>query len=357
MKAVINIFGEIGVDVKLIDVVSQIKNYPNPDELEVNINSQGGNVAEGDNIYNYLESFNLPTTTIANGICASFATKLMLLGDVRKVVEGTAFMIHNPYINGVKGDADLLKEYSEELKKIETNLLSFYSSKLNQSPLAIQPLMKKETFLSVDELITLGFATEIVKGKVKEVELKAVAKLNINQNENQMSVQIDEKSQKSLLGKIENMIKNAFNPKAMLELADAQGNLLRFPELEPEQTPEVGSKVEAEDGSYTIENKVFKVENSAVVEIEEIENQVDEEKEKMQSELKEKEEELVEMKAKLSEVSAKLEEKSKIEAKAKAELEEIKNTVASWEPSKKAQPQASVDKKEIKKGLKITRKK
>ena len=357
MKAVINIFGEIGVDVKLMDVVSQMKNYPNPEALEVNINSVGGYVDQGDDIYNYLESLNLPTTTIANGMCASFATKLMLLGDVRKVVDGTKFMIHNPFINGVKGDADLLKEYSEQLKKVENTLLSFYSGKLNQSPLAIQPLMKRETFLSNEELLTLGFATEIAEGEAKEVELKAVAKLNINQNDKQMSVKIDEKSQKSLLEKIEGMIKNAFNPKAMLELTDGEGNVLMFPELEPEQTPEVGSKVDAKDDTYTIDDTIMVVESGVITAINEVEGQYDEEKEKMEADLKAKEEELEQMKAKLSEVTAKLEEKEKIQAKAVAELDEIKNTVASWEPSKKPQPQASAEKKEVKRGLKITRKK
>lgn len=357
MKAVVNIFGEIGVDVKLIDVVSQMKNYPNPEELEVNINSVGGYVDQGDDIYNYLESFNLPTTTIANGMCASFATKLMLLGSTRKVVKGTRFMIHNPFLNGLKGDADLLRGYSEELKKIENNLLGFYAEKLNQSKLAIQPLMKRETFLSNEELLTLGFATEIVEGQAKEVKLKAVAKLNINQNENQMSVEIDEKSQKSLLAKIEGMIKNAFNPKSMLELTDGKGNVLMFPDLEPEQTPEVGSKAQAEDGTYEIEGKVYTIENSEVVAIEEVEAGMDEEKEKMQAELEKKEEELEQMKAKLSETTAKLKEKEEVEAATKAELTEIKNTVASWNPSKKPQPQASVDKKQPKTGLTITRKK
>ena len=344
MKAIVNINGEIGVDATLMSVVAQMKQFKNATELEININSIGGFVNAGNEIYNYLESFNIPTTTIASGICASIATKLMLLGQERKVIDGTKFMIHNPFLNGVKGDADQLAEYSEKLRDIENNLLGFYSEKLEQSKLAIQPLMKRETFLTNDEMLTLGFATEIVEGEVEEVQLKAVAKLesiNVEPKINEMSVKIDEKSQKSLLEKIQSMIENRFNPKAVLEIADSEGNVLVFPELEPEQTPEVGSVVSAEDGSYTIGDTIMVVEAGAITAINEVEESYDEEKEKMQADLKAKEEELEQMKAQLEEVQNKLKEKEEIQAKAVAELEEIKNTVSSWELDKKPQPQGA----------------
>lgn len=333
MKATINIKGEIGVDVKLTDIISQMKKFPEPSELEININSVGGFVSHGREIFDYLASFNIPTTTIARGICASVATKLMLLGNERKVVEGTAFMIHNPFA-ATEGDADFLKEFSSELKKVENEFIAFYSEKLNQPEIAIKPLMKRETFLTEDELIALGFATEILPGSTKQktgATLKAVAKLDLNQNPKSFNyMQLDQKSKKTLLEKIGNAL-GLFDAKAVLELTDDDGNILSFPGLEPEQMPSEGDAVSAENGTYTVDGQVMVVEGGEIVSVTPVEGAGDEDVEQMKKDLEE-------LQQKYDEKKSALEEQEKIAAKAKKELEEIRNVVNDFELPAKPQP-------------------
>lgn len=333
MKALINIHGTIGEDVKLTDIVSQMNAFPEPTEMEVNIQSVGGFVADGKEIYDYLDSFDIPKTTIAEKICASVATKLMLLGDTRKVAKGTKFMIHNPFLRDVKGDADMLLQLSGKLKEVENEFLSFYSEKLNQPAIAIQPLMKRETYLNEDELLALGFATEIINGIESKEEFRAVAKLEEIEKLtlNKQTMQIDEKSKQDLLTRIENSISKFLKPKAQLELADANGDLIVFPNLEPEQKPSIGDAVSAEDGSYTFGEMTITVEDRTVTDVV-VTEAVDEEKEQMKKELEAKEKELEEMKA---QISAKEEKEKEIEA----EMEKIRAMVSDFPVDKKPQPQ------------------
>jgi len=334
MEAIIYIEGEIGVDVQMTDIIQQMKAFPDPSKMIININSVGGYVSHSDEIFDYLNSFDIPKKTIARNFCASAATKLMLLGDEREVEKGTQFMIHNPFA-GPEGDADYLKEFSIELKKVENAFVSFYSEKLNQPKIAIAPLMARETFLTEKELLTLGFATAIIEksGTNKtDANLKAVAKLDLKLNNpnNPKFMKLDQKSKKGLLDRITDVL-NSFSTKALLELSDADGNVLMFPELEPEQTPSEGDKVQAEDGSYTVGNQVMTVEDGVVVSVEEISDEGDEDLEQMKKDLDEMSQKYEAEKAMNEEKETKLKEQMKLTAKAKKEIEEIKNLVSDFE--------------------------
>ena len=52
----------------------QVKRQPEATRFDVYINSEGGLVDVGFDIYNYLRSLGLPITTIGSGMVASIAT-------------------------------------------------------------------------------------------------------------------------------------------------------------------------------------------------------------------------------------------------------------------------------------------
>lgn len=150
------------------------------DEIVVHINSPGGEVSEGFAIYNYLVSLGKPITTIADGMVASIATVIFLAGKNRKVYATTDFMIHNPWTMAV-GDADALERNVEQLRRVEAQLVDFYVSHTQAERTMVEALMAEESHLTAEQLLQMGFATEIVK------PVKAFAKFlepnnNINMN-------------------------------------------------------------------------------------------------------------------------------------------------------------------------------
>lgn len=143
--------------VELLDVVAQVNSAPEATAYDVYINSEGGFVDVGFDIYNYLRSIGKPITTIGTGVVASIATVIFLAGDTRKVTAGTQFMIHNPWLDGVQGNASELESFAADLKKIEKKLTDHYKSILNVSDEVISPLLRDETYLTEEQLQTLNF--------------------------------------------------------------------------------------------------------------------------------------------------------------------------------------------------------
>ena len=111
MIGVLNIMGAIGQIpdasgktiepyVSFLNVVQQVEPQKGIDQIDVFINSPGGYVEEGDEIYQYLTGLKprgIKIKTHAENLCASIATKIFLAGDERIIYEGTKFIIHNPF--------------------------------------------------------------------------------------------------------------------------------------------------------------------------------------------------------------------------------------------------------------------
>lgn len=179
MTGNIYISGQIGTfsgvtGVSLVDVVSQVKKQPNATAYNVHINSEGGLVDVGFDIYHYLRSLGKPITTIGSGTVASIATVIFMAGKKRMLKENTSFMIHLPW-GGSMGTADELEEFADQLRAIEKKLVGFYKKELKVQEQAILPLLKNETWLTPNQLSALGFTTT-------SRQVKAVAKAFINPN-------------------------------------------------------------------------------------------------------------------------------------------------------------------------------
>lgn len=176
MTGNIYITGQIGTfddvaGVELIDVIAQVKKQPESNAFNVHINSEGGLVDVGFDIYHYLKSLGKPITTIGSGIVASIATVIFMAGSNRQIYENTRFMIHLPW-GGSMGTADELVKFAGQLRTIENKMVGFYTKVLSIQEQAILPLLKNETWLSNKQLSSLGFTTT--------EQVTAIAKAFIN---------------------------------------------------------------------------------------------------------------------------------------------------------------------------------
>jgi len=160
--------------VELIDVVEQMQSMNEVDAIHVHINSEGGYVSVGRSIAELLKS--VPNCyTIAEGLCASIATEIHLAVPLqnRMIVEGTTYLIHNPWLQSVSGDASQLEEYAKGIKETESEMISMYSKATGISKDALSGLMKIETSLTSEQCLKLGFASSVLP----KMEKRAVALL------------------------------------------------------------------------------------------------------------------------------------------------------------------------------------
>ena len=165
----IYISGDIGncgdtVGVRLLDVISQVKQQPEATEFDVYINSRGGNVYDGLEIYKYLVDLDEthPIKTIGQKKVASIATVLLLSAkpENRFLEKGCAFMIHLPKYKDVSGTSTELQAYLKELKGIEDFLVLFYTENIDLPEDTIRMLLTEETWFKLEQCEALGIAKE-----------------------------------------------------------------------------------------------------------------------------------------------------------------------------------------------------
>jgi ATP-dependent protease ClpP protease subunit len=270
--ATIYITGQIGTyeevkGIELLDVIKQVQSQPNALVYNVYINSEGGVVDVGMDIYNYLMSIRNSqkkiVNTIGSGIVASAATLPFMAGETRSLRPNTEFMIHMP-AGSVKGTSEQIDQYNEMLKTYDKKILDFYTKVTGLTPEAILPLLKNETWLSIDDAFDMNFVTEM------EIDFPAVAKAKYN-------FKLDTKMTKE----DKDWIENLFSPFAKFlkgkkivnkTVTDANGAILDFADLADDTMPQVGDMAtvnsEPANGEYLLPSgEMYVFDNGTLTEI------------------------------------------------------------------------------------------
>lgn len=224
--------------VELIDVISQVRKQPDATSYEVYINSEGGVVDTGFDIYNFIKSLGYPVTTIGTGMVASIATVIFMAGQKRIVQPNTKFMIHLP-MGGIEyATADEMEAYTKGLRDVENKIIQFYTKELGLNKDAISPLLRNETWLNETQLSDLGFVTS-------QTEIKIAARAIINKPKINKTM-----TKKSKFQAILDIIKGKEIVNKTIFSADQKE--LVFPELADDAPIEVGSKATYDgDSNFT----------------------------------------------------------------------------------------------------------
>lgn len=246
-------------------------------DVEVGINSMGGDVEEGFAIYGALRRYakdnKAKVVTRADGRCSSIATVVFLAGDTRIVSKYIEPFVHNAWTYQ-EGDANDFKRISVELEIVNERIAKFYAEHTNLTYEEARTLMDAETFITPEEAINIRFATEI------EEVLRPVA-LEKFKTKNSMK-----KDEKSILAKL----KEIFASEAKnVEVFTSTNEALVFADLEDGQSPKVGDKAtidgKAAEGSYTLaDGTVYVFVAGELTEIVEKEDDGDDEMEALRQE-------------------------------------------------------------------------
>ncbi|MBU3720729.1 MAG: Clp protease ClpP [Burkholderiaceae bacterium] len=157
----ISIFDEIGYyGVSAKQFVDDLKTVPAGHRILLRIHSPGGEVFDGNVIYNALKRHAGGVIVQIEGLAASMASVIALAGVPVKMAANAFFMIHNPWGMAV-GDAAEMRDQASLLDKIKSNMIRAYAEKSGKSDVAIEEWMDAETWFTAEEAKAVGFVDEI----------------------------------------------------------------------------------------------------------------------------------------------------------------------------------------------------
>lgn len=165
-EAVIDIYGDItswpwvDSDVSSANLSAQLADL-DVDVINVNINSYGGEVAEGLAIYNALKRHKAKVRTCCDGFACSIASVIFMAGAERIMNEASLLMIHNAF-SFAEGDANALRKMADDLDLVTSQSKKIYLANSNIDEAALTELMDKETFIDPKDALEMGFATSVV---------------------------------------------------------------------------------------------------------------------------------------------------------------------------------------------------
>ena len=131
-------------------------------EINVHINSYGGEVFAGFAIYNTLKQHKAKINVYIDGIAASAASIIAMAGDKIFMPKTSLMMIHYNW-SYVVGNAKELRKTAEDMDKIDKAIKTSYIDRIKIDEKELAKLLDEETLLSADECIEKGFADEIVE--------------------------------------------------------------------------------------------------------------------------------------------------------------------------------------------------
>jgi ATP-dependent Clp endopeptidase proteolytic subunit ClpP len=140
-------------------------------QIDLHINSPGGEVFDGITIYNLIKQHPANVTAYIDGLAASIASVIALAGDTVIMAENALFMIHNPW-GFAMGDATEMRKTADLLDKIGGSLVTAYASKSGKPDDEISAIMNAETWMTAQEAKDAGFIDEISE----QMDLAACAK-------------------------------------------------------------------------------------------------------------------------------------------------------------------------------------
>ncbi len=153
--------GEIGWDVMPADVMDQMAMVKGKDEaIELHINSPGGSVFDGYAIMTALRSSGRPVDVYIDGLAASMASAIAMVGRKVTMSETSAMMIHSPW-SVAYGNAKEMRKEADILDMLGNQLAGYYVSKSGQTLETVNAWLEAETWFDPQMALEYGFADAI----------------------------------------------------------------------------------------------------------------------------------------------------------------------------------------------------
>jgi ATP-dependent Clp endopeptidase proteolytic subunit ClpP len=139
------------------------------EQINLHINSPGGEVYEGIAILNSLRRHNASVTAIVDGLAASAASFIAVGVDKTIMAPNTEMMIHDAWGITIGPAADM-HAMGDRLDKISNNIAGIYAGKAGGATDTWRSSMLDETWYSAEEAVAAGLADGIEGADAEDVD-------------------------------------------------------------------------------------------------------------------------------------------------------------------------------------------
>jgi ATP-dependent Clp protease protease subunit len=140
-------------------------------EIQMFINSPGGQVYAGMAIYDTMQQINAPVSTVAVGFTASFGTILLTAGepDRRYALPNATIHMHQP-LGGAQGQATDIQIQAQEILRIRDNLEGILSKHTGQDIEKVREDIERDIYMNAQEAVEYGLVDGVLDPKQVEKE-------------------------------------------------------------------------------------------------------------------------------------------------------------------------------------------
>lgn len=176
MKTRTTIFGDIGGNGVTADAIrSELARLDEGTGLLVEINSEGGSVAEAVAIYNLLKAWRGSVEVEIVGWALSSATVIAMAGDTIRAHKTSLLMVHAPWLSAA-GNAAQLREHAEVLDRVADTMRDAYRRTLQPDHVVTSWLAGTDHWFTADEARAAGLVDEVVDAEETTTAPLALAK-------------------------------------------------------------------------------------------------------------------------------------------------------------------------------------
>ncbi|UVJ28296.1 head maturation protease, ClpP-related [Staphylococcus aureus] len=127
------------------------------EDIDVIINSGGGDVYSGSEIYTSLKTYPGKVNIKIVGVAASAASVIAMAGDQIEISPTAQIMIHNAWTMAM-GDINEMQKTVDMLDSVNRGIANAYINKTGKTEDEILSLMNKETWFNAQDAVEHGFA-------------------------------------------------------------------------------------------------------------------------------------------------------------------------------------------------------
>ena len=152
---------------QLVEVEKHLKyvqftyNLIKPPDIELYISSEGGDVFSSFSTVDRIKSSTIPVNTYVEGIAASAATLLSVVGH-RRYIRRNSFMLIHQLSSGMWGSFAQFKDEMQNLELIMRFIKKIYLTHTKMKEKELTELLKHDLHLDAEECKKLGLVDEII---------------------------------------------------------------------------------------------------------------------------------------------------------------------------------------------------
>lgn len=156
-------------------VTRLFERYPDEQDFKFNINSPGGEVAEGLAIYDYLRTSGKNIYMNIEGACHSMAVTLLLAApyENRSANPNASAIIHKAYTEAA-GNIEDLEAAADNLRALQNKILDIYADRTTTSREELEQVMNEQKRRSAQDLLKWGFISKINPYNTNHTKNKAM---------------------------------------------------------------------------------------------------------------------------------------------------------------------------------------